>query len=110
MERKVCEECGGKIVKKKVDYTYLGEFVGKFDAEVCTKCGEEVFDEGVSDKIGGIIKEKGLYGLSARAKVGKVGSSLDVKINKKIADYMGIKKGEMVTIYPENKKRLIISL
>ncbi len=110
MERKTCEECGGKIVKKKVDYNYLGEFIGKFDAEVCIKCGEEVFDEAVSDKIEKIVKEKGLYGLSARTKIGKVGSSLDVKINKRIAEFMDIKKGELVNIYPENKKKLIISL
>ena len=35
MERTKCEECGGKLEKKKIDYLYLGENLGKFDAEVC---------------------------------------------------------------------------
>jgi len=109
-ERKICEECGGKIIKKKVDHCYLGEFIGNFPAEVCQKCGEVVFDEGVSKEMTEIVKQKGLWGLGARTKVGKVGSSLDVKINKKIADFMGLTKGEEVEIYPESKNKLVISV
>ena len=109
-ERNVCEECGGKIVKKKVEHYYLGEFIGNFSAEVCQKCGETVFDEDVSKKMTEIVRKKGLWGLGARTKVGRVGTSLDVKINKKIADFMGLKKGEEVTIYPENKNKLIITI
>lgn len=109
-KRKFCEECKGKIVKKEVNHYYLGEFIGKFPAEVCQKCGEVVFDEDVSKKMTEIVKKKDLWGLSARTKIGKVGSSLDVKINKKIADFLKLKKGEEVTVYPENKRKLVIAL
>lgn len=62
MERKICEECEGKIVKKKVNYLFLGENLGQFPAEVCSKCNEEVFDENITKKISEIAKEKGLFG------------------------------------------------
>ena len=57
MNRTICEECGGRILKKKIDYYYVGEYIGKFDAEVCNKCGEEVFEEEVADKIMGVITQ-----------------------------------------------------
>ena len=40
-----CDECGGKIVKKKVDYSVFGVSLGKFPAEVCAKCNETCFDD-----------------------------------------------------------------
>ncbi len=63
MERQKCEECGGKLVKKNVDFSMYGITLGKFVAEVCLKCGEEVFDEKTSDEIDRIAKQKGLFGL-----------------------------------------------
>jgi len=108
-ERKTCDECGGQIVKRKVDHHYLGSFIGTFPAEVCQKCGETVFDEDISRKMTEIVKAKGLWGLSARTKVGKVGSSLDIKINKRLAEAMGIQKGEEVILHPEGKKKLVIT-
>jgi YgiT-type zinc finger domain-containing protein len=109
-ERKICEECGGKIIKKKVDHSYLGEFIGTFPAEVCQKCGEIIFDEGVSRKMTEIVKKKGLWGLGARTKIGKVGTSLDVKINKRLSEFMKLKKGKEVEVYPESKNKLVISV
>jgi len=110
MERKRCEECGGKVVRKRIRHQYLGEWIGNFPAEVCQGCGETVFDEGVSREMTRIVKEKGLWGLSARTRIGKVGSSLDVRISKKIADFLQLKKGEEVTIYPESRKKLVVSV
>lgn len=109
MKRKICEECGGKIIHKIVDYILLGENLGKFPAEVCTKCGEQVFDEGVSEKIDIIAKQKGLWGLQAKTKVGKIGNSFNVLINSKIAKFLELKKGEEVVVYPESKNKLVIS-
>ena len=109
MKRKTCEECGGKIIHKMVDYILLGENLGKFPADVCTKCGEQVFDEGVSEKIDVIAKQKGLWGLQAKTRVGKIGNSFNVLINSKIAKFLELKKGEEVVVYPENKKKLVIS-
>jgi YgiT-type zinc finger domain-containing protein len=105
-----CEECGGKTIHKKVDFSMYGISLGKFPAEVCTKCGEEVFTEEVSDQIEKITKQKGLYGLEARTKVGVAGNSLDVRIGKKVARFFGLKKGEEVLTYPESKHKLVIEI
>ena len=109
MKRKICEECRGKIIHKIVDYILLGENLGKFPAEVCTKCGEQVFDEEVSEKIDIIAKQKGLWGLQAKTRVGKIGNSFNVLINSKIAKFLELKKGEEVVVYPESKNKLVIS-
>ncbi len=49
MSEEKCYVCGiGKLIKKKVDYKVFGISIGKFDAEVCDKCGETFFDEEIS--------------------------------------------------------------
>ena len=108
--RNKCEECGGKIVKRDVEFKLYGEPVGVFPAEVCTKCEEEVFDEETSGSIDAAAKAKGLWGLGANATVTQVGSSTALVINKKIANFMGLKKGERVYIHPESKHRIIIDV
>ena len=110
MERKICEECGGRIEKKPVDYILLGKNLGKFEAEVCTKCGEQVFDEGVSDKIEKRSKELSLFGLHAKVKINQVGNSIAVTITKPISKFLNLKKGKSVLIYPEDKHRLIVEI
>ena len=110
MERKICEECGGKIDKKQVDYLLLGQNLGKFEAEVCNKCGEQVFDENVSDKIEKKSKELGLWGLHAKVKVNQLGNSIAVTVTKPISEFLKLKKGKDVLIYPENKNRLIVEI
>lgn len=110
MARNKCEECGRKLAKKEVEFKLYGESLGKFPAEVCLSCGEELFNEETSDKIDALAKERGLWGLGAQTKLAQVGSSIAVTINKKIADFMQLEKGEEVNIYPENKKRLIIDV
>lgn len=108
MKRTKCEECGGGIIKKEIDYSYLGEPIGRFEAEVCSKCGEIVFDEAVSDKIERIVKEKELYGLGSKTKIGIAGSSFIIRINKKLAGFMKFRKGEEIHIHPESKKKIVI--
>lgn len=110
MKRTKCEECGGKITRKIVGYAYLGEHIGRYEAEVCSKCGEAVFDEEASEKIERKVKEIGLYGLGASTKVGVAGSSLVIRITKKLADFLKLEKGEDVHVYPESKKRLIVEV
>jgi len=104
----LCEK--GTLHKKKVDYVLLGEDFGKFDAEVCDKCGEEFFDEKVSMATEKIAKEKGLFGIEARTKIAEVGNSYCIRIPKKIFEFMSLKKGEEVLLIPENKKRLVIDV
>lgn len=101
-------DCGGRMIKKKIDFSMYGTNLGKFEAEVCQKCGEELFSEEVSRQIDEVAKRKGLWGLEAHTKVGKAGDSLIIRINKKIADFCGLKRGEEVTIVPKNKEELDI--
>ncbi|MBI2670548.1 hypothetical protein HYX18_01015 [Candidatus Woesearchaeota archaeon] len=110
MERKVCEECGGKIEKRLVEYNLLGFSLGKFEAEVCNQCKEEVFSEETFNKIEKKTKELGLWGLHARVKVNQLGNSVAVTITKPISEFLKLKKGRDVIIYPEDKHRLIIEI
>lgn len=104
----ICEK--GNLERKKVPYELLGEKIGLFDAEVCSVCDEIFFNEETSRKITAATKAKGLWGIGARTKIGQAGSTLDIRLPKKIIDLLGLKKGEDVTIYPESKKRLIVEI
>ena len=110
MKRTKCEECGGRITLKKVEFKLYAVPVGFFPAEVCAKCGEKVFDEKTSDQIDAAAKKRGLWGLGANATVTKVGSSIAIIINKRIAQFLGLKRGEQVQIHPESKNRLRIDV
>ncbi len=104
-----CLNCGSSgVKKKKIDFKVYGIFLGKFPAEVCSKCGEEVFDEVTSDKIDKIAKERGLWGLESRTKIGIAGDGLVIRLNKKIVEFMGLRKGEEVTVIPESKEKLLV--
>lgn len=104
-----CLNCGSSgVKKKKIDFKVYGISLGKFPAEVCSKCGEEVFDEATSDKIDKVAKERGLWGLESRTKIGISGDGFVIRLNKKIAQFMELKKGEEVTLLPESKQKLSI--
>ncbi|MFH1915939.1 MAG: hypothetical protein ABIJ21_01625 [Nanoarchaeota archaeon] len=104
-----CYVCGkGNLEHKKMPFSMYGIRLGTFDAETCPACNEIFFTEESSDKIDTIAKKKGLFGLEAKTKIGKVGNSIDVKISKRLAEFAGLKKGEEVRIYPEGKKKLVI--
>mgnify|MGYP001610025985 CR=1 FL=1 len=101
----LCEK--GILEKKKVDYPLHGISLGKFEAETCNQCGEIFFDENTSRKMTKIAKEKGLFGLEAETKVTLAGNSLAIRIPKKIADFMHLKKGDNTRLYPEADKLII---
>ncbi len=107
-DENLCWECGKKMKIKKVDYSLYGIKIGKFPAKVCEKCNETYFSEETSKKMTGIAKKKGLWGLQAKTKIGQAGSTLDIRLPKKIIDFLNLKKGEEVTIYPEDKNKIII--
>lgn len=104
----ICEQ--GVLEKKKVDYKLYGVDIGKFNAEVCNKCGEIFFDENTSKKMTEIAKKKGLWGLQAKTKIGQAGTTLDIRLPKKIIEFLDLKKGKEVEIYPEGKNKLVISI
>jgi len=108
---KKCYICGkGRLVKKKIPYTLYGVMIGKFEGEQCSKCGESFYNEDVFDEMTKKVKKLGLWGLEMKTKLTKVGNSLDIRLNKRLIDFLGIDKGKEVTVIPENKKKIIISL
>ncbi len=104
----ICEK--GDLESKKVDYELYGVKLGKFNAEVCNRCGETFFDEDVSKKMTEIAKKKGLFGLQTKTKIGQSGTTLDVRLPKRIIEFFDLKKGEEVELYPEGKDKLVISI
>ncbi len=104
----MCEK--GELKQKKVPYNLYGMKIGDFEAEVCGVCGEVFFSEETSRKITQANKQKDLWGIGATTKIREAGSTLDIRLPKKIIEFLNLKKGEEVTIYPESKKRLIIDL
>lgn len=101
----LCEK--GKLVKGKMKQSMYGVYLGEFEAEACTHCGEMFTDSEATQKIEDAAKAKGLWGLGATTKVTKTGNSLAVRIPKKIADYLKIKDGREVYIHPEEDKLVV---
>src|SRR3989344_4570765 len=104
----ICEK--GNLKYERVPYKLYGELIGNFDAEVCDKCGEVFFDEETSRKITAATKAKNLWGLGARTKIGQAGSTLDIRLPKKIIEFLKLKKGKEISIYPESKNRLVVEV
>src|SRR3989344_9294367 len=105
----ICPICKGRTIRKKVNYNILGEAIGVFLAEVCQKCGEQFFNKEVSITIERIAKEKGIWSLTDKTRVSKVGNALAVRINKKISEYLELKKGEEIFIQPEGKGKIVMT-
>ena len=104
----ICPICKGNLVKKKIEYKLLGEHIGQFIGEICTKCGEQYFSKETSFAIEDIVKKKGLWDLKSKTKVNQLGNTLAIRLNKKLINYLNLKKGEEVIIYPEGKQKIII--
>ena len=85
-----------------------GVSLGVFDTEICPGCGEEFYDEKTSELINKKAKEKGLWGLESKTKIGKSGNSIIIRVSKQIADFMELQTGEEVHLHPEGKKRLVV--
>ena len=103
-----CDECRGKMSREKVEFKVYGLPVGKYDAWVCQKCNQTLFSEEVAEQIDQIAKEKGLWGLESRTKVAQTGDSLAIRVNKKLARFLDLRKGEEVTLVPESKSKVMI--
>ena len=106
MECPMCEK--GKLVRKKIDYTYKDWYFGKYDADVCNKCDEAFFTEEASDLIEKKARELALWGIEKKTKIAHSGNSLIVRIPKAIAKFIEIEEGEDVVIRPEGKKKFIV--
>lgn len=106
MECPICEK--GKLVRKKIDYSYSDWYFGKYDADVCNKCGESFFTEKSSDAIEEKAKELGVWGMEKKTKISKSGNSLIVRVPKQIADLLKIQEGDEAIIRPDGKKKIVV--
>ncbi|MBI3027015.1 AbrB/MazE/SpoVT family DNA-binding domain-containing protein [Candidatus Woesearchaeota archaeon] len=105
-----CVICNGETIRKNVEYKESGVPLGNFSAYVCQKCGETYFDEKIAEKIQQKSKQMGLFGLAKKAKVAEIGNSIAIRIPKEIAEFLKLKKGKEVVIFPENKNELHITV
>ena len=104
-----CTRCNrGSYRRKKIEYAFLGEDIGMFQALVCSHCGETLFESAASQKIEAEVKRRGLWGLRARSKVSEVGNALDVRIPKALARFLSLEKGQEVILEPLDRNRLQI--
>jgi hypothetical protein len=104
----LCEK--GALKRVKTPYKLYGEYLGNFESEQCNKCGETFYSEETSRKMTEAAKKKGLWGLNAESKIGQSGTTLDIRLPKRIIEFMKLKKGEHVKIYPEDKKRIVMEI
>ena len=106
-----CDNCGkGTLKEKKVEYMLLGQMLGKFDAMVCEVCHETLFQGDTLTLIEKRAKEKGLWGIAAKTRIGTSGNALDVKLPKSLVNFLKLKKGQEVVIEPIDEKRFQVGL
>ena len=105
-----CIICGGQTNRKVTEYKEFGVPLGNFKADVCGKCGETYFDEKIAEEIQQKSKKMGLFGLTKKAKIAEIGNSIAIRIPKEIAEFLGLKKGSEVTIFPKGKHELQINV
>jgi|SRR3989338_1381979 len=109
-DENTCWECGKKMREKRVEYSLYGVKIGNFPAKVCETCKEEYFSEEISRRITNAVKKKGLWGLQTTTKIGQAGTTLDIRLPKKIIQFLNLEKGKEVKLYPEGKNKLVISV
>ena len=105
-----CVLCSGKTVHKKIEVNELGKSLGYFGADICNKCGERYYSEEIMKKIQEKEMQLGIFGLSADTEVTSYGNSLAIRVKKTIADFIGLKKGVKVHVYPSDKKKITVEI
>ncbi len=103
-----CEEA--EMVKKRVEYTTFEQSLGYFNALVCPKCNETLFEGSVSEQIEKKAKALGLWGLAKKSKIGTSGTALDIKLPKQITEFLRLKKGQEIMIEPRAKNKIEITV
>lgn len=106
-----CYECDeGTLEKKDVEYRKYGILIGMYTAEVCQKCNSIFFESKAVAEIEAKVKKMGLWGLRNRSKVGTSGNALDIKLFKRLVDFMKLHKGQDIEIQPVNKQKFEVNI
>lgn len=108
MKKEECAICEKGYLKKIINKEEIyGVYLGNFPAKKCSHCGEIWTDGKTMEKIEKVAREKGVWGLGVKTKITKTGNSLAVRIPKRIADFLKLKKEEEVFIHPQDHKLII---
>ncbi len=106
-----CDECDkGTLHSKRVNYILLGQNLGKYDALVCDYCDETIFSGETFELVEKKAREKGLWEIAAKTRIGTSGNALDVKLPKSIINFMQLKKGQEVLIEPIDEKKFQVNV
>jgi len=57
-----CQICSGKLIEKKISYSFKGIYFGIFDAYICDKCKEAFIREKHLQSIEDFAKKMGVWG------------------------------------------------
>lgn len=104
-----CPVCGRLALRREPRKSELYGFdLGTCTAEVCGNCGEIFWREEDVRKMEAKAKKLGIWGLEHRTRIAVAGNSLIVRIPKSIARFIGMKKGETVSVHPLGRDKLLI--
>lgn len=96
--------------KAKAEVELFGLSFGIREIELCTKCGEEFISDEVMEEIEGRAKELKLFGAERKVKVTKSGNSLVVRIPPEIAEIVGLKYRDLLSMLPLGKGKIEIEV
>lgn len=105
-----CVFCKGSVSQTKAPVIMLGKNLGEFNVGVCQKCGEQYYSEKVSEQIEVASKKAGIWGLNSKTRVGQSGNALMIRISKRLAEFLKLKKGQEVQIEPKNSGEFVVKL
>ena len=94
--------------RKKRHAEQNGFDLGVYTAEVCPSCAEIFWNAKDVAKMEHKAKQMGVWGLEQKSKVATVGNSLAVRIPKRLANFLGLRRGTEVLIHPMGKDKLVI--
>jgi hypothetical protein len=104
-----CPVCGrGNLRREKRHAEQNGFDLGVYNAEACPSCGEIFWDKKDVARMERKAKQLGVWGLEQKTKVATVGNSLAVRIPKRLANFLGLRRGAEVLIHPMGRDKLVI--
>lgn len=104
-----CPVCGrGELHRQRRRAEQYGFDLGIYLAEVCSACGEVFWDERSVQRMEQKAKRMGVWGLEQKTRIAIVGNSLAVRIPKRIADFLGLRRGVEVLVHPIGKDKLVV--
>lgn len=108
---KKCPICGsGELKKGEIEEEMFGISLGRYNAEICDKCGESFIDEVTMRAIEQRAKELGIWGIGKKIKVVRSGDSLAIRIPGDIAKLFNLHEGKEVFLYPEGTTKLTLEI